>query len=255
MDGEEMTIRELECLYRAGKWTEELQRQCLSDSRTGVQRLVRRWERDAQERARVEALYHYEFLAREKGCLLVAGVDEAGRGPLAGPVVVAAVILPLGLFLPHLNDSKKLSPAVREELFSAIMESAVAVEIVSISEKIIDEKNIYQATKQGMYEAVSALRPQPQHVLLDAVPLKLSMTSSPIVHGDAKSASIAVASIAAKVTRDRLMLKYDEEYPQYGFKRHKGYGTAEHLAALRKYGPCPIHRRSFEPVLSMAVNP
>ncbi len=114
MDGEEMTIRELECLYRAGKWTEELQRQCLSDSRTGVQRLVRRWERDAQERARVEALYHYEFLAREKGCLLVAGVDEAGRGPLAGPVVVAAVILPLGLFLPHLNDSKKLSPAVRE---------------------------------------------------------------------------------------------------------------------------------------------
>ena len=144
---------------------------------------------------------------------------------------------------------------MREELFSAIMESAVAVEIVSISEKIIDEKNIYQATKQGMYEAVSALRPQPQHVLLDAVPLKLSMTSSPIVHGDAKSASIAAASIAAKVTRDRLMLKYDEEYPQYGFKRHKGYGTAEHLAALRKYGPCPIHRRSFEPVLSMAVNP
>ena len=180
-------------------------------------------------------------------------IDEAGRGPLAGPVVVAAVILPLGLFLPHLNDSKKLSAAVREALFSFIMESAVAVEIVSISEKVIDEKNIYQATKQGMHEAVAALRPQPQHVLLDAVPLRLPMSSSAIVHGDAKSASIAAASIAAKVTRDRLMLKYDEEYPQYGFKKHKGYGTAEHLEALRKYGPCPIHRRSFEPIRSMAA--
>ena len=154
-----MTIKELERLYHAGRWTEELQEQCRSDSRTGVRKLVHRWERETQERARVEAMYHYEFLAREKGCTFVAGVDEAGRGPLAGPVVVAAVILPLGLFLPHLNDSKKLSAAVREELFSAIMKSAVAVEIVSISEKIIDERNIYQATKQGMYEAVSALRP------------------------------------------------------------------------------------------------
>lgn len=252
MDVKEMTIKELECLYCAGKWTEELQAQCLSDSRAGVQKLARRWQREAQERVRVEALYHYEFLARERGCTLVAGVDEAGRGPLAGPVVVAAVILPLGLFLPHLNDSKKLSAAVREELFSAIMESAVAVEIVSISEKIIDEKNIYQATKQGMHEAVAALRPQPQHVLLDAISLKLPMTSFPIIQGDAKSASIAAASIAAKVTRDRLMLKYDEEYPQYGFKKHKGYGTAEHLEALQKYGPCPIHRRSFEPIRSLS---
>lgn len=253
MDGKEMTIKELEYLYAAGEWTTELQAQCASDSRAGVRKLVRRWEREAQERARVEALYRYEFLAREKGCSLVAGVDEAGRGPLAGPVVVAAVILPLGLFLPHLNDSKKLSAAVREELFSAIMESAVAVEIVSISESIIDEKNIYQATKQGMREAVAALEPQPQHVLLDAVPLQLPMTSFPIVHGDAKSASIAAASIAAKVTRDRLMLKYDEEYPQYGFRKHKGYGTAEHLEALQKYGPCPIHRRSFEPIRSMVT--
>ena len=231
-----MTIKELECLYAAGEWSAELQEQYLSDSRAGVQRLLRRWERETQERARVEALYQYEFLAREKGCTRGAGIDEAGRGPLAGPVVVAAVILPLGLFLPHLNDSKKLSAAVREALFSSIMESAVAVEIVSISEKVIDEKNIYQATKQGMH-----------------VPLRLPMSSSAIVHGDAKSASIAAASIAAKVTRDRLMLKYDEEYPQYGFKKHKGYGTAEHLEALRKYGPCPIHRRSFEPIRSMAA--
>ena len=247
-----MTIKELECLYRAGKWTEELQEQCLADSRVGAQKLVHRWKREARERARVEALYYYEFLAQEKGCTLVAGVDEAGRGPLAGPLVVAAVILPVGLFLPHLNDSKRLSAAMRENLFSAIMESAVAVEIVNISEKVIDEKNIYQATRQGMCEVVAALRPQPQHVLLDAVPLKLPMTSFPIVHGDAKSASIAAASIAAKVTRDRLMLKYDEEYPQYGFKKHKGYGTAEHLEALQKYGPCPIHRRSFAPIRSMA---
>ena len=238
MDGKEMTIKELKCLYRAGKWTEELQEQCLADSRVGAQKLVHRWKREARERARVEALYYYEFLAQEKGCTLVAGVD--------------AVILPVGLFLPHLNDSKRLSAAMRENLFSAIMESAVAVEIVNISEKVIDEKNIYQATRQGMCEVVAALRPQPQHVLLDAVPLKLPMTSFPIVHGDAKSASIAAASIAAKVTRDRLMLKYDEEYPQYGFKKHKGYGTAEHLEALQKYGPCPIHRRSFAPIRSMA---
>lgn len=248
-----MTIKELESLYAAGKWTSELQAQYRADSRAGVQILVRRWEREARERARVEALYQYEFLAREKGCTLVAGVDEAGRGPLAGPVVAAAVILPMGLFLPHLNDSKKLSATVREQLFSAIMESAVAVEIVSISEKVIDEKNIYQATKQGMYEAVAALEPQPQRVFLDAVPLQLPMPSFSLVHGDAKSASIAAASIAAKVTRDRLMLAYDEEYPQYGFRKHKGYGTAEHLEALRKHGPCPIHRRTFEPIRSMVT--
>lgn len=248
-----MTIKELERLYAAGRWSAKLQEQCRSDTRAGVQKLVRRWEREAQERARVEALYRYEFLAREKGCTLVAGVDEAGRGPLAGPVVVAAAILPVGLFLPHLNDSKKLSASAREQLFSAILESAVAVEIVSISEKIIDEKNIYEATKQGMCEAVAALKPQPQRVLIDAVPLQLPMPSLSLVHGDAKSASIAAASIVAKVARDRLMLAYDEEYPQYGFRKHKGYGTAEHLDALRKYGPCPIHRRTFEPIRSMAT--
>ena len=124
-----MTIKELERLYHAGRWTEELQEQCRSDSRTGVRKLVHRWERETQERARVEAMYHYEFLAREKGCTLVAGVDEAGRGAVAGPGGVAAVSFPVGGFLPHLNDSKKLSAAVREELFSAIMKSAVAVEI------------------------------------------------------------------------------------------------------------------------------
>ncbi len=251
MDGDKMTIKELECVYAAGKWTATLQEQYRSDSRAGVQRLRRRWQRDTLERARVEELYHHEFLAREKGCTLVAGVDEAGRGPLAGPLVVAAVILPMGLFLPHLNDSKKLSAAFRDQLFSAIMASAIAVEIVSISEKIIDEKNIYQATKQGMYAVVAALQPQPQQVLVDAVSLKLPMPSVALVHGDAKSASIAAASITAKVMRDRLMLKYDEDYPQYGFKKHKGYGTAEHLAALRKYGPCPIHRQTFEPIRSM----
>ena len=253
MDGEEMTIKELECLYASGQWTAELQEHCLSDSRAGAQRLARRWEREAKERTRVEALYRHEFLARDEGCALVAGVDEAGRGPLAGPVVVAAVILPMGLFLPHLNDSKRLSATVREELFSAIMESAVAVEIVSISEKIIDEKNIYQATKQGMHEAVAALQPQPQRVLIDAVPLQLPMPSISLVHGDAQSATIAAASIAAKVTRDRLMVMYDEQYPQYGFKKHKGYGTAEHLEALQKYGPCPLHRRSFEPIRSLGT--
>ena len=184
----------------------------------------------------------------------IAGVDEAGRGPLAGPVVVAAVILPLGLFLPRLNDSKKLSPKVRDALYDQIRDQAIAVGTAIIDEKTIDRINIYQATINGMYDAVFSLQPQPQKVLIDAVHLdRLPMPSLSIIKGDAKSASIAAASIIAKVTRDRLMDAYDKEYPVYGFARHKGYGTAEHVAAIRQYGPCPLHRQSFEPIRSLLM--
>ncbi len=249
-----MTIKEVEGLFAAGPVTEELLAACREDSRAATGRLVRRWEREQAERQRVEALYAYEYRAREQGAELVAGVDEAGRGPLAGPVSVAAVILPMGFFLPKINDSKKLSARVRDELYDEILAHAVAVQHVFVDEKTIDRVNIYQATINGMYNAIFALDPQPQQVLIDAVPLdRLPMPSLSLIKGDAKSASIAAASIIAKVKRDRLMDEYDKQYPMYGFAQHKGYGTAQHIAALREYGPCPIHRQSFEPVHSLML--
>ncbi|MDO4203055.1 MAG: ribonuclease HII [Selenomonadaceae bacterium] len=218
-------------------------------SRAAVQRLVRRYDRELAERQRLKELYCYEYEAQQEGAAYIAGVDEAGRGPLAGPVVVAAAILPVGLYIPKLNDSKKLSAKVRDELFDIIKEQAIAYSVAIIDEKTIDRDNIYRATVSGMYQVIEKLKPQPQKVLVDAVPLdKLTMPSLSLIKGDAKSASIAAASVLAKVTRDRLMEEYDREYPEYGFAKHKGYGTAEHMAALRKYGPCPIHRRSFAPV-------
>ncbi len=247
-----MTIKEIEELFAAGPVTEELLAACREDPRQAAGRLVRKWEREQAEKQRVEALYAYEYRAHEQGAEFVAGVDEAGRGPLAGPVSVAAVILPLGLFLPRLNDSKKLSAKVRDELYEQILAQALTVQHVFIDEKTIDRINIYQATINGMYDAIFALNPKPQQVLVDAVPLeRLPMPAVPLIHGDAKSASIAAASIVAKVKRDRLMDEYDKLYPMYGFAQHKGYGTAQHIAALREYGPCPIHRQSFEPVHSL----
>lgn len=221
------------------------------DGRASVRRLVARWEKAQAERARVRALYGQEEAFYARGLSLVAGVDEAGRGPLAGPVVVAAVILPPHFFLPKINDSKKLSPSAREALYAEILASAVAVGRAVVSERTIDEINIYRAAERGMYEAVAALRPQPQAVLTDALPLSLPVPSVSLIKGDAISASIAAASIVAKVERDRMMRALDARYPQYGFARHKGYGTAEHLAALRQFGPCEIHRRTFEPIKSL----
>lgn len=244
-----LTINEIEKRLTEGAVSEEFLAACREDKRRGVERLWRKFQREADERERVDSLYVYEREAQQEGCSLVAGVDEAGRGPLAGPVVVAAVILPLGLYLPKVNDSKKLSPALRASLYEVICEKAVALHCSIVDAATIDRVNIYQATVNGMYEAILSLDPNPQKVLIDAVPLtKLPMPSLSIVQGDAKSASVAAASIIAKVTRDRLMAQYDAQYPGYGFVQHKGYGTAQHLEALRKYGPCPIHRRSFEPV-------
>lgn len=253
-----MKIKELEELFSSGNITEELLVACREDTRAATGRLIRKWEKQQKEEQRLLAMFRYEREAEVEGLDIVAGVDEAGRGPLAGPVSVAAVILPKGLLLPHLNDSKKISAAVRDRLYDEIMEKAVCVKHVFVDEKTIDRVNILQATMNGMYEAVFGLTPQPQKVLLDAVELTgLPMPSLPIIKGDSKSASIAAASIIAKVSRDRLMDQYDKQYPEYGFAAHKGYGTSQHIAAIRKYGPCPIHRVSFEPIKSVveAENP
>ena len=194
-------------------------------------------------------LYQYEEQLEDLGIKYIAGVDEVGRGPLAGPVVVAAVILPLNLRIKGINDSKKLSLKKRNELYKIILNEALAVNVSFIDERVIDEINIYEATKQGMLEAISGLKIKPEHVLIDAMPLReLAIPHTSIIHGDALSASIGAASIIAKVTRDEYMDKMDIKYPNYGFKHHKGYCTKEHLEALEKYGPCEIHRKSFAPV-------
>ena len=194
-------------------------------------------------------LYKYENELYDEGYENICGVDEAGRGPLAGPVVVAACILPPFLKIDGINDSKKLSEKKREELYKIIVKNALAYSVVFISEKDIDELNIYQATKKGMLKAIEDIKVKPDYVLIDAMPLgELEIEHISLVHGDALSASVAAASILAKVSRDHYMEKMDFKYPNYGFKKHKGYGTKEHLLALEKYGPCKIHRKTYAPV-------
>ena len=221
-----------------------------ADSRKGVQSLVTRFQKkyDAYlaELERLETLLTYERECYEKGFELVAGIDEVGRGPLAGPVVAAAVILPKNCKIPGVNDSKKLSAQKREELCQIIKEQAVAWAVGVVSNERIDEINILQATYEAMREAISKLSVKPDILLNDAVTIPgVSIRQVPIIKGDAKSISIGAASIVAKVTRDRLMVEYDKILPQYGFASNKGYGSAEHIKALQEVGPSPIHRASF----------
>ena len=191
-------------------------------------------------------LWLYEREAFDAGIKLVCGVDEAGRGPLAGPVCAAAVMLPPGLEIPGLNDSKKLTDKKRRELYDIMIEQAVSYGIAFASEQEIDEINILQATYEAMREAISKLSVKPDVLLNDAVKIpQVDIRQVPIIKGDAKSVSIAAASIVAKVTRDRLMEEYDKVLPGYGFASNKGYGSAEHIAALKEIGPSPIHRQSF----------
>jgi ribonuclease HII len=203
----------------------------------------------ASERRRLQKLIKYENEARGQGYAIIAGIDEAGRGPLAGPVAAAACIIPEGVFFRGIDDSKVLTPAQREKLFEKITLHAGVVHAVSfVSHDEIDKINIYQATIKAMLQAVAALTLVPMILLVDG--LKLPHPSIPckkIIGGDALSQSIAAASILAKVTRDCLMVELDAQWPQYGFKQHKGYATPQHLEAIAKYGPCPIHRISFEP--------
>ncbi len=190
------------------------------------------------------------------GARLVAGVDEVGRGPLAGPVTAAAVVLPRDLAIEGIDDSKKLTPERRDELFDLIMRDAVDVGVASVSETVIDEINILNATRRAMRGALERLSEPPDHVLVDGSEIPaLGIPQTGLPHGDERSTVIAAASIIAKVTRDRFLVELDRRYPDYGFARHKGYGTPEHLAALTRLGPCEIHRRSFHVVLESAGGP
>ena len=197
-----------------------------------------------KELARTEAMMVYERRFADKG--YICGIDEVGRGPLAGPVVACAVILPSDHPILYLNDSKKLTAKKREELFDVILKEAVAVGVGLRSPERIDEINILQATYEAMREAIERLDVKPGMLLNDAVTIPgVSIPQCPIIGGDGKSVSIAAASIVAKVTRDAMMVQYDEVYPGYGFASNKGYGTAAHIAALKEMGPSPIHRKSF----------
>lgn len=189
-------------------------------------------------------MLNYERQLMESGARLIAGIDEAGRGPLAGPVVVAGVIMPMDNIIQGINDSKKLSAKKRDALYDQIMLTALDVQVAIVDCNTIDEINILNATKQGMLQCINGFE-QVDRVLIDAVKLDTKVPTLSIIKGDALSYSIAAASIIAKVTRDRLMLELDKQYPQYNFAKHKGYGTAEHIRLLKEHGPCPEHRRTF----------
>lgn len=225
------------------------------DGRAGVQAAISKRKRELQKQVdedlRLEKMLAYEKELYTQGIHLIAGVDEVGRGPLAGPVVAAAVILPENCKIPGLNDSKKIPKSKHKEIYEAVLQNAIAIGIGVKDNQVIDQVNIYEATKLAMMEAIGQLDPQPQHLLIDAMKLDLPIPQTSIIKGDANSLSIAAASIVAKVTRDQMMEEFDCEYPGYDFTQNAGYGTANHLAGLHKLGVTPIHRRSFEPVKSM----
>lgn len=244
------TIREIKEELQAASGTErekllELYRE---DPRSGVVSLVKKYDREKEllekEKQRIEDMKVYENTYSHVGW--ICGIDEAGRGPLAGPVVAGAVILPEDSKILWLNDSKQLSAKKREELYDVIMEEAISVGVGYASPARIDEINILQATYEAMREAIGKLTPAPDLLLNDAVTIPgVNIRQVPIIKGDAKSISIGAASIVAKVTRDRLMEQYADVFPEYDFASNKGYGSAAHIAALKEYGPTPIHRHSF----------
>jgi ribonuclease HII len=223
-----------------------------SDERKGVQNLIEKWKKQSQAKLILKEKFSemstYERKYRAQGFHFIAGVDEVGRGPLAGPVTAAAVILPEDFYLEGINDSKKLSEKKREEYNEIIKKEAIAIGISMIPASMIDEINIYEATKKAMKEAISTLTPGPDFVLIDAMKLELPYASESIIKGDAKSISIAAASIVAKVARDHWMKDLAKTYPQYGFEQNMGYGTKEHIQAIHKYGISPYHRKSFAPI-------
>lgn len=229
--------------------------QCQNDDRKGVVELVDKWHRAYEKELELKQHFiqmsEFERELHQQGFSMMAGIDEVGRGPLAGPVVASAVILPESFYLPGLNDSKKIPEAKRELFYQIIMEEAIAVGIGIIHNEEIDKINIYQATKKAMITAVAQLSQQPDYLLIDAMELDVSIPQLSIIKGDAKSISIAAASIVAKVTRDRMMKEYAKEYPYYGFDKNAGYGTSVHIDALHLYGLTPWHRRSFSPIKEM----
>lgn len=235
---EETRLEEIDCILEQYKL----------DKRAGVQRLITKYEKAkkqyATELARIEMMKEFEYKYKEYNA--ICGIDEVGRGPLAGPVVAGAVILPKDQDILYLNDSKQLSAKKREELYDEIMEKALAVGIGVVSPAVIDEINILQATYEAMRIAIGKLDIKPDVLLNDAVTIpKVAIKQVAIIKGDARSVSIAAASIIAKVTRDKMMVEYEKLYPEYHFASNKGYGSKEHIEALRTVGPCPIHRETF----------
>ena len=250
------TIKEIkEQLANIQRLDDPLLAELEQDSRSGVIQAIAKRKRELQKQVdedlRLEKMLAYEKELYAQGIDLIAGVDEVGRGPLAGPVVAAAVILPKACKIPGLNDSKKIPKSKHKEIYEAVLQNAIAIGIGVKANQVIDQVTIYQATKLAMMEAIGQLEPQPQHLLIDAMKLDLPISQTSIIKGDANSLSIAAASIVAKVTRDHMMEEFDKEYPGYDFAQNAGYGTAKHLAGLDKLGVTPIHRRSFEPVKSM----
>ena len=250
------TIKEIkEQLASIQRLDDPLLTELEQDSRSGVIQAIAKRKKEIQKRLdedeRLEKMLAYEKELYTQGIQLIAGVDEVGRGPLAGPVVAAAVILPKACKIPGLNDSKKIPKSKHKEIYEAVLQNAIAIGIGIKDNHVIDQVNIYEATKLAMMEAIGQLEPQPQHLLIDAMRLDLPISQTSIIKGDANSLSIAAASIVAKVTRDQMMEEFDREYPGYDFAQNAGYGTAKHLAGLDKLGVTPIHRRSFEPVKSM----
>ncbi len=250
------TIKEIkEQLAQIQQLNDPLFAELEKDDRSGVIQAAAKRKREIQkcleEDARLEGMLAYEKELYGQGIQLIAGVDEVGRGPLAGPVVAAAVILPQACKISGLNDSKKIPKSKHKKIYEAVLKNAIAVGIGVKDNQVIDQVNIYEATKLAMIEAIGQLDPKPQHLLIDAMKLDLPISQTSIIKGDANSLSIAAASIVAKVTRDQMMETYDQEYPGYDFAQNAGYGTANHLAGLYQLGVTPIHRRSFEPVKSM----
>lgn len=228
-----------------------------ADERKGVQQLLLKWQKQREQekllREKFIEMSQYERKLRQKGYQHIAGIDEVGRGPLAGPVVAAAVILPENFYLPGIDDSKKLTEQKREAYYELIISQAISYSVGSISPEEIDQINIYEATKKAMLASVAGLTTKPDFLLIDAMKLETPYPSEAIIKGDAKSISIAAASIIAKVTRDRLMKEIGQNYPEYGFESNMGYGTKEHLEAIETKGITPHHRKTFAPIKDYIV--
>ena len=250
---EDLTIKEIQILLQ--NITEESDPSLLKiklDRRKGVQQLYKKWQKEKSKKEELHIQFQnmlaYEKELRQNGLKYIAGIDEVGRGPLAGPVVAAAVILKEDFYLPGLTDSKKLSPAKREEFYHFIVDHALAYGIGVVQAREIDSVNIYEATKIAMMKAIKELPIEPEHLLIDAMKLPINIPQTSIIKGDATSISIAASSVLAKETRDRYMKKLGEKYPSYGFENHMGYGTKEHLEAIEVQGIISEHRVSFAPI-------
>ncbi|MFE0503534.1 ribonuclease HII [Peribacillus butanolivorans] len=253
-----MSIKEISSKLKTVRGPEDsFLKECQEDGRKGVTDLVSKWQRAYEKELQVKnnfmKMTEFERELRKQGFSVLAGIDEVGRGPLAGPVVTSAVILPESFYLPGLNDSKKIPESKRELFYETILKEAVSIGVGIVHSEEIDEINIYQATKKAMIAAVNNLSELPDHLLIDAMELEVPIPQLSLIKGDARSISISAASIIAKVTRDRMMKGYGEAYPEYGFEKHMGYGTKQHLEALDNHGLTPWHRRSFAPVKEIAA--